>query len=85
MTKYLTTASVTIHGVQDPLVFEDTITYHGGSTVASLARAGKDIKVKTSTGAEVIIPWHAVILVEISHTTGTAEDPEDAFCAEEDG
>lgn len=85
MTKYLTATTVTVHGIDDPQVFTDTAEYTGGSAVASMAKAGKDIKVKDTEGKEIIIPWHAVMMVTIEHSTADGADPEDTFCAESEG
>ena len=84
MTKYLTTTTVTVHGVDTPVEFADTATYNGGSAVAAMVKQGKDIYVKDSEGVETIIPWHAVMMATIEHSTSTAEDPVDAFCTPED-
>ena len=80
MTKYLTTTTVYVHGQDTPVEFADTATYNGGSAVAAMVKGGHTIKVKDSNDVETIIPWHAVMMATIEHSTDTAEDPDDAFC-----
>lgn len=84
MTKYLTTTSINLISGGDAITFEDTEAYTGGSAAASMLKQGQDIRVKAADGKDTIIPWHAVALAEITHSTSTVEDPVDDFCTEPD-
>lgn len=86
MTKYLTTTTITIHGLDSALTLTDTATYAGGSAAKSQILSRHDVHVKDANGNDLYIPFHAIVKAQFTPSTTTVEDPEDAFCTEpEDG
>ena len=84
MTKYLITAQITVNGVDQAVALEDSATYTGGSAAKSQILMRKDVHVKAPDGAELYIPFHAIMMAAFLTSTDTVEDPEDTFCVEPD-
>lgn len=86
--KPLVTTTVTVHGVDDPVVFADTVGEDGrvardGSNARAQILAYKTIVSSTDDGT-IVIPYHAVIMAVV--TVEESDDitkPEDAFCVAE--
>lgn len=88
--KPLLTTTVTVHGLDNPIVFADAIT--DGVTVRYGSIARQQIlneetvdSVGTFSGvtSNAVIPYHAVIKAEITEAEGTYTKPDDAFCKAE--
>lgn len=82
--KSLKTIRVYIHGIDDPVTVADTTTTSDAS--AALAEFEKGYKMHLATQAgQTIVPYHAIIKVEVS--TAASEDitKADPYCAETSG
>ena len=80
--KPLLTTTVTVHGLDNPIVFADAIS--NGVTVRYGSIAKQQIlNGETVDANNTIIPYHAIIKAEITETEGTYTEPEDAFCKAE--
>lgn len=82
--KPLVTTEVTVHGVDDPVVFADAITdgkvTRDGTNAREQILAEKTVAGNTENGF-VEIPYHAVIMAVVTVAeSDPITEPEDAFC-----
>lgn len=87
-TKPLVTTTVTVHGLDTAIVFQDDIangvTTRDGSNARAQILKGETIEAFDSDGNKEIIPYHAVIMAVIEVAPSEAQTkPEDDFCATE--
>lgn len=88
ITKPLVTTTVTVHGVDDPVVFADAVGEDGkvtrdGSNAKYQILHGDTVNGNTDDGI-VTIPYHAVIMAVITvEDSDPITEPEDSFCVTE--
>lgn len=82
--KALKTINVYIHGIDDPVQVSDTVSASNASNAYAEFESGYKMHIKTAEG-ETVVPYHAVVKIEVS--TAPSEDitKVDPYCEEEPG
>lgn len=91
ITKPLVTTTVTVHGMNDPIVFADTVvngkTTRDGTNARYQILHGDTVHgIEDDNGNYVEIPYHAVIMATVvTVESDPITPPEDTFCVSDGG
>lgn len=77
-TKTLVSLSIYVHGQNDPITVQDTADSAVASGVLASIEQGKTLHIP-GDGSEMIVPYHAVIAVEVTKSTESVTK-EDVTC-----
>ena len=82
MTKYLIALSIMVHGIDDPITVDDADVPGVASSVYAGIMAGQNLHFNNGT-YEFIIPFHAIVAVQVTRSTATVYAPADELCVTE--
>ncbi len=80
--KALKTINVYIHGIEDPVTVADTTTASNASAAYAEFEKGFKMHLITGEGQETVVPYHAVVKVEVTTAPSADITRDDPFCAE---
>lgn len=80
--KALKTINVYIHGINDPVTVADTVSAPNASNAYAEFEAGYKMHLVTGEGKQTVVPYHAVIKVEVTTAASENITRNDPFCAE---
>lgn len=80
--KALKTINVYIHGIDDPVTVADTATASNASNAYAEFENGYKMHLVTGEGQQTVVPYHAVVKVEVTTAPSADITKNDPYCAE---
>lgn len=80
--KALKTIKVYIHGIDDPIQVADTTTASNATNAYAEFENGYKMHLVTGEGQQTVVPYHAVVKVEVTTAPSADITKNDPYCAE---